>query len=164
MHAMLCSFISYNVLSENDPVGRRTTECLSSQRRGTTGNHTAVPEFIQKIAHSQPMFYVCFCIELTSRVNRISALLNNTVCKRYISSNNQVALLNHRNDMIICHIESRRYRNTRNVHRLRNLQMLVRDQNQRDTNALNCPEQDIHYHTGKCISINSICILRLSKY
>src|SRR3990172_6006975 len=116
--------------------------------------YATVVELIQKIAYSQPMFYVRFRIKLTSWVNRISALLNDTVCKRYISSNNQVALLNQRNDMIICHIESRRYPNTRNIHRLRNLQMLVRDQNQRNTNALNCPEQDIHDHTGKCISID----------
>src|SRR3990172_4025260 len=134
-------------------VGERLN-VFPAKRRGTTGNHTAVPKFIQKIAHSQQLFYVRFRIELASWVNRISALLNDTVCKRYISSNNQVALLNHRNDTIICHIKTSRYRNPRNVHRLRNLQMLVRDQNQRNTNALNCPEQDIHYHTGKCISID----------
>src|SRR3989304_8338870 len=124
-------------------VGERLN-VFPAKRRGATGNHTAVPEFIQKIAHSQPMFYVRFRIEITSRVNRISALLNDTVCKRYISSNNQVALLNHRNDMIIYHIKSRRYHNTRNVHRLRNPQMFVRDQNKRDTKTLTCPEKDIH--------------------
>jgi len=31
--ALLYSFSPYNVLSENDPVGRRTTECLSGQTK-----------------------------------------------------------------------------------------------------------------------------------
>ncbi len=83
-----------------------------SKRRWASGNHTAGPEFIQEIAHGQPQFYVCFRVEIASRVNRICSLLNNTVCKWYISSDNQIALLSHRNDTIICHIKTCRYRNT----------------------------------------------------
>jgi len=121
-----------------------------AQRRRPAGMQTTGAHAVHEVTHAQPALYVLNRIQLTARIQRMPALVDNLGRKRDVAGNHQVARFQSLDDLVVGDVKTGRHLDHLYILRWWCMHRLVRHQRQYHPGTVSGAEQYFldHDRTG----------------